>query len=79
MDGVIREVNAYRNERRAVKAKRLLKRYVFRSWRILTLLAAVVLLLMTALQTFCTVYDCKRWFGGVLQLPQLPAMPGGGN
>ncbi|KAI4978197.1 hypothetical protein ZWY2020_014751 [Hordeum vulgare] len=66
LDGVIREVNAHRNRRVAVKARRFLKRYVFRSWRLLTLLAAVVLLLMTALQTFCTVYDCKRWFGGIL-------------
>ncbi|CAM0911146.1 unnamed protein product [Alopecurus aequalis] len=78
MDGVIREVNAHRNRRAAVKAKRLLKRYVFRSWKILTLLAAVVLLLMTALQTFCSVYDCKRWFGGILELPQLPAVAGRG-
>jgi hypothetical protein len=79
MDGVIREVNAHRNRRAAVKARRLLKRYVFRSWRILTLLAAVVLLLMTALQTFCTVYDCKRWFGGILERPKLPAVAGGGQ
>ncbi|KAI4978199.1 putative UPF0481 protein At3g02645 [Hordeum vulgare subsp. vulgare] len=77
LDGVIREVNAHRNRRVAVKARRFLKRYVFRSWRLLTLLAAVVLLLMTALQTFCTVYDCKRWFGGILQLPQIT--PGGGQ
>uniref|UniRef100_A0A453NKB9 Uncharacterized protein n=1 Tax=Aegilops tauschii subsp. strangulata TaxID=200361 RepID=A0A453NKB9_AEGTS len=77
LDGVIRDVNAHRNRRVAVKARRFLKRYVFRSWRLLTLLAAVVLLLMTALQTFCTVYDCKRWFGGILELPQIT--PGGGQ
>ncbi|XP_037451486.1 putative UPF0481 protein At3g02645 [Triticum dicoccoides] len=77
LDGVIRDVNAHRNRRAAVKARRFLKRYVFRSWRLLTLLAAVVLLLMTALQTFCTVYDCKRWFGGILELPQIT--PGGGQ
>ncbi|KAM0879069.1 hypothetical protein ACQ4PT_034474 [Festuca glaucescens] len=75
MDGVIREVNAHRNRKASVKAKRLLKR----SWKILTLLAAIVLLLMTALQTFCSVYDCKQWFGGILQLPQLPAATGGGH
>jgi hypothetical protein len=51
----------------------MMKRYVFRSWRVLTLLAAVVLLLMTALQTFCSVYQCNRWFGNMLQMPQ----PGG--
>ncbi|TVU43025.1 hypothetical protein EJB05_09456, partial [Eragrostis curvula] len=71
LDAVIREVNAHRSRRAAARAQKLLKKYVFRSWRILTLLAAVVLLLMTALQTFCSVYPCKSWFGSVFQLPQL--------
>ncbi|TVU42956.1 hypothetical protein EJB05_09383, partial [Eragrostis curvula] len=63
LDAVIREVNAHRSRRVAARAERLLKKYVFRSWRILTLLAAVVLLLMTAMQTFCFVYPCQSWFG----------------
>lgn len=75
LEGVIREVNAHRSRRAAVRARKLLKRYVFGSWRVLTLLAAVVLLVMTALQTFCSVYECSRWFGAVMQLPQ----PGGGG
>ncbi|XP_037465421.1 putative UPF0481 protein At3g02645 [Triticum dicoccoides] len=75
LDCVITEVNAHRNRSAAVRARKMLKRYVFRSWKVLTLLATVVLLLMTALQTFCTVYDCKRWFGG--RIPQLTA--GGGQ
>ncbi|OEL25593.1 hypothetical protein BAE44_0013389 [Dichanthelium oligosanthes] len=69
LDAAIREVNAHRSRRAAARAQKLLKKYVFRSWRILTLLAAVVLLLMTALQTFCSVYPCKSWFGSVFQLP----------
>ncbi|KAL6658962.1 hypothetical protein ACP70R_003002 [Stipagrostis hirtigluma subsp. patula] len=69
LDGVIREVNAHRSRTVAARAQKLLSKYVFRSWRILTLLAAVVLLLMTAMQTFCSVYPCSRWFGGVFQLP----------
>ncbi|CAM0908249.1 unnamed protein product [Alopecurus aequalis] len=78
MDKVIKDVNAYRDSRLSVKAKKLIKRYVFKSWKILTLLATLVLLLMTALQTFCSAYDCKSWFGGILQqVPQLPATPGG--
>ncbi|CAL5008210.1 unnamed protein product [Urochloa decumbens] len=75
LDATIREVNAHRSRRAAARAQKLLKRYVFRSWRILTLLAAVVLLLMTALQTFCSVYPCKSWFGSVLKLP----VPAGGE
>ncbi|KAF8747271.1 hypothetical protein HU200_013261 [Digitaria exilis] len=70
LDAAIREVNAHRSRRAAARAQKLLKKYVFRSWRILTLLAAVVLLLMTAMQTFCSVYPCKSWFGSVFQLPQ---------
>ncbi|KAF8713000.1 hypothetical protein HU200_028790 [Digitaria exilis] len=70
LDAAIREVNAHRSRRAAARAQKLLKKYVFRSWRILTLLAAVVLLLMTAMQTFCSVYPCNRWFGSVFQLPQ---------
>ena len=56
----------------AARAQKRFNWYVFRSWRILTLLAAVVLvlLLMTALQTFCSVYLCKTWFGSVFQIPQ---------
>ncbi|CAO2210024.1 unnamed protein product [Urochloa humidicola] len=72
LDATIREVNAHRSRRAAARAQKLLKRYVFRSWRILTLLAAVVLLLMTALQTFCSVYPCKSWFGSVFKLPLPP-------
>jgi len=75
LDAAIREVNAHRSRRAAARAQKLLKRYVFRSWRILTLLAAVVLLLMTALQTFCSVYPCESWFGSVFKLP----VPAGGE
>ncbi|XP_006659870.3 putative UPF0481 protein At3g02645 [Oryza brachyantha] len=70
LDGAIRAVNEHRSRRATVRLRKMLKRYVFRSWRVLTLLAAVVLLLMTALQTFCSVYQCNRWFGNMLQMPQ---------
>ncbi|KAL6840789.1 hypothetical protein ACP4OV_029315 [Aristida adscensionis] len=73
LDAAIREVNAHRSRRAAARARKMLKKYVFRSWRVLTLLAAVVLLLMTAMQTFCSVYPCKNWFGSVFQMP----VPGG--
>lgn len=72
---VIREVNAHRSRRAAARVQKMLKKYVFRSWRVLTLLAALVLLLMTAMQTLCSVYPCQRWFGSVFQLPN----PGGSS
>uniref|UniRef100_A0A0D3GWQ1 Uncharacterized protein n=1 Tax=Oryza barthii TaxID=65489 RepID=A0A0D3GWQ1_9ORYZ len=77
LDGVIRAVNEHRSRRAAVRLRKMMKRYVFRSWRVLTLLAAVVLLLMTALQTFCSVYQCNRWFGSMLQMPQPGVQPSG--
>ncbi|GJN39580.1 hypothetical protein PR202_gb28706 [Eleusine coracana subsp. coracana] len=73
VDGVIREVNAYRSRRAVARVRRMINKYVFRSWRVLTLLAALVLLLMTAMQTFCLVYPCQRWFGNLIPLPT----PGG--
>ncbi|WVZ94932.1 hypothetical protein U9M48_040759 [Paspalum notatum var. saurae] len=76
LDAAIREVNAHRSRRVTAQVQKLLKKYVFKSWRILTLLAAVVLLLMTALQTFCSVYQCNRWFGSAFQLP-VPQSAGG--
>ncbi|XP_037450643.1 putative UPF0481 protein At3g02645 [Triticum dicoccoides] len=72
LDTVITLVNKHRDDNKTVKSRKLLKRYVFRSWR---LLAAAVLLLMMSVQTFCTVYDCKRWLGH--GIPQL--MPEGGQ
>ncbi|AQK50659.1 Putative UPF0481 protein [Zea mays] len=71
LDAAIRAVNAHRSRRAASRARKLLKKYVFRSWRILTLLAALVLLLMTATQTFCSVYPCTRSLGSVFQTPQV--------
>ncbi|KAJ1278411.1 hypothetical protein BS78_04G077500 [Paspalum vaginatum] len=70
IDAVIAAVNAHRSRSAAVRAQKLLKRYVFRSWKMLTLLASVGLLLMTALQTFCAAYPCGvHWFDSL-------AMPG---
>ena len=36
---------------------------------------AAAVLLMTALQTFCSVYPCKSWFSSVFKLP----VPAGGE
>ncbi|KAF8748192.1 hypothetical protein HU200_013039 [Digitaria exilis] len=70
LDAVIRAVNAHRDRTASVRARKLFKKYVFGSWKILTLLASASLLLMTALQTFCSTYPCQStWFGRALQLP----------
>lgn len=65
MDRAIEEVNRYYNSRWRVKTKRFMRKYVFSSWQLLTFLAAVMMLLLTTLQAFCSVYTCSRWFGAV--------------
>ncbi|XWS11738.1 hypothetical protein CRYUN_Cryun37aG0025800 [Craigia yunnanensis] len=62
LDKAIHEVNKYHNGRWNIKAKNMMKSYVFGSWKILTFLAAILLLLMMALQAFCSVYSCSRVF-----------------
>ncbi|XP_010250391.1 PREDICTED: putative UPF0481 protein At3g02645 [Nelumbo nucifera] len=61
-DKVIEDVNKYYGSRWKVKAKKFLKAYVFGSWQLLTLLAALMLLLLMTLQAFCSVYSCPRIF-----------------
>ncbi|XP_042508161.1 putative UPF0481 protein At3g02645 [Macadamia integrifolia] len=60
LDKVIEDVNKYYIGTWKVKIGNHLKRYVFDSWQILTLLATILLLLMTTLQAFCSVYSCGR-------------------
>ncbi|CAD6342167.1 unnamed protein product [Miscanthus lutarioriparius] len=67
LDAVISAVNAHRSRSAAARLRKLLRKYVFRSWKVLTLIASVGLLLMTALQTFCSAYPCENhWFSGMV-------------
>ncbi|XP_059639276.1 putative UPF0481 protein At3g02645 [Cornus florida] len=59
-DKVIEDVNKYYNGRWKVRAGKFMKRYVFGSWQCLTFLATILLLLLTALQAFCSVHSCAR-------------------
>jgi hypothetical protein len=65
VDRAVEEMNRYYNGRWRVKTKRFMRKYVFSSWQLLTLLAAVMMLMLTTLQAFCSVYTCSRWFGDV--------------
>ncbi|KAL0010798.1 hypothetical protein SO802_005906 [Lithocarpus litseifolius] len=60
LDKVIEDVNKYYNGRWSVKSGKFFKIYVFGSWQFLTLLAAVMLLVMMAMQAVCSVYSCAR-------------------
>ncbi|GAY66942.1 hypothetical protein CUMW_252810 [Citrus unshiu] len=60
-DRVIEDVNKYYYNRWKVKFGKYMKVYVFGSWKFLTLLATIVLLLLTTLQAFCSVYNCRKF------------------
>ncbi|XP_038987915.1 putative UPF0481 protein At3g02645 [Phoenix dactylifera] len=58
IDKVLEDVNKFHSSRWSVKARKIMKTYVFGSWQILTFLAAMLLLLLTCVQAFCSVYRC---------------------
>ncbi|KAL0380369.1 UNVERIFIED_CONTAM: hypothetical protein Sangu_0101200 [Sesamum angustifolium] len=60
LDKVIEDVNKYHSGMWKVKCGKYMKKYVFGSWRLLTFLAAILMLLFMALQAFCSVYNCAR-------------------
>ncbi|KAK7270741.1 hypothetical protein RJT34_26132 [Clitoria ternatea] len=62
LDETIKKVNKYFHDKRRANICRTLTEYVYSSWKLFTLLATFVLLAMTALQTFCSAYDCPRYF-----------------
>ncbi|KAJ4718561.1 Plant protein of unknown function (DUF247) [Melia azedarach] len=62
LDKVIEDINNYYDSRWSVKAGKFMKHYVFGSWQFLTLLGAVLLLFLMALQAFCSFFSCFRTF-----------------
>ncbi|OMO88340.1 hypothetical protein CCACVL1_08459 [Corchorus capsularis] len=62
IDEAIKKANKCYNDTRKVKAYRTMRKYVYSSWKMLTLFASLLLLLLTALQTFCDLYDCPAIF-----------------
>ncbi|XP_038713516.1 putative UPF0481 protein At3g02645 [Tripterygium wilfordii] len=60
LDKAIEDVNKYYNDRWNVKAKRMMKQYVYASWPILTLVSAICLMILMGLQSFCSVYTCGK-------------------
>ncbi|KAK7364204.1 hypothetical protein VNO80_12701 [Phaseolus coccineus] len=62
LDETIKKVNKYYHDKRKTNFFRVLTEYVYKSWKLFTLLATFVLLAMTAIETFCAAYDCHRYF-----------------
>ncbi|KAL3579752.1 hypothetical protein D5086_017587 [Populus alba] len=62
LDKVIEDVNKYYDGLWMVRMKRFMKRSVFCSWQYLTMLAAILLFLLMAMEVFCSFYQCSRIF-----------------
>ncbi|CAJ1952387.1 unnamed protein product [Sphenostylis stenocarpa] len=62
LDKTIKKVNNYYHDKRKANLYWILTDSVYKSWKLFTLLATFVLLAMTALQTFCSAYDCPSYF-----------------
>uniref|UniRef100_A0A6N2M8A7 Uncharacterized protein n=1 Tax=Salix viminalis TaxID=40686 RepID=A0A6N2M8A7_SALVM len=62
LDKVIGDVNEYYESLWMVRMRKFMKRSVLCSWQYLTLLAAILLLLLMAIESFCTVFQCYRIF-----------------
>ncbi|XP_031106535.1 putative UPF0481 protein At3g02645 [Ipomoea triloba] len=62
IDKTIGDVNKYYNGKWKVKAGKFMKSYIYASWKILTVLATILLLGLLTLQSFCSVYSCPRLF-----------------
>ncbi|GLJ35894.1 hypothetical protein SUGI_0720280 [Cryptomeria japonica] len=62
LDKVIADVNKHYNRRLIVEVMEYVNKYIFGSWQLLTLVAAGIFLILTFLQSFCSVYDCKKWW-----------------
>ncbi|CAN4098425.1 unnamed protein product [Withania somnifera] len=62
LDKVIEDVNGFYDGRWNIKIGKMMRHYVFGSWKFLTLLAAIMLLMLMTLQAFCSVYKCARIF-----------------
>ncbi|KAK9280671.1 hypothetical protein L1049_014369 [Liquidambar formosana] len=60
LDKAIEGANTYYSARWSVKMNTTLKKYVFASWPVLTFLAANLLIFMSALQAFCSMYSCSK-------------------
>ncbi|KAK1358181.1 putative Transmembrane protein [Heracleum sosnowskyi] len=62
LDKMIEDVNKFYNGKWAIKIEKFIKLYVFKSWKILILVAAVLLLVLMSLQVFSSMYRFYHLF-----------------
>ncbi|KAM7473002.1 hypothetical protein LguiA_011185 [Lonicera macranthoides] len=59
---IIEKISNYYSKKPIVKACRFVKNRVYASWKALTFVSTVFLLLLLILHSFCQVYGCPRFF-----------------
>ncbi|EEF43576.1 hypothetical protein RCOM_0810710 [Ricinus communis] len=57
-DCSIKDLSEYYGNQWKIRSRKLMEKYVQSSWKVLTVLAIILLLLFIALQTFCSIYNC---------------------
>ncbi|XP_044474958.1 putative UPF0481 protein At3g02645 [Mangifera indica] len=62
IDKAIDSIKKYYSGLWKVKMIMLMKKYVFNSWPAFTFLGANLLILLSAVEAFCSVYSCSKWF-----------------
>lgn len=61
LDKVIKDLNGYYSRNWKVVVVEFVNKHIFSSWKLLSLVAAAILLMTTCLQAYCSVYNCKKW------------------
>ncbi|KAJ6704757.1 PROTEIN putative (DUF247)-RELATED-RELATED [Salix purpurea] len=61
LDKAIEEANSYYSNYWKVRMSKSFKKYVYSSWPVLAFLAANLLILLSALEAFCSVFGCSKW------------------
>ncbi|XP_062163761.1 putative UPF0481 protein At3g02645 [Alnus glutinosa] len=66
LDKAIKGANTYYSESWKARINVIMKKYICGSWPYLTFLAANMLILLSALETACSVYSCSKWVAAAL-------------
>lgn len=62
MDKAIVEANKYYDNTPKRKFRVLMTKYIYSSWRILLVIATILMIVLMGLQSFCTVFRCPKIF-----------------
>lgn len=61
----IKKVNDYYDKKLMVRIIRKAKKNLYASWKCLALFSTVLLFIVLGIQSFCSVYTCSRFWGGL--------------